>query len=125
MADPEVLDPLPPRGETPLLMHVLYAMHTLSWITMGLMAVVALLANYIRAGDEPDPLYRAHHRYMIRTFWWTLLWLVLTSPLYLLFVMPGMLAHMAVGLWYLYRCLRGWLRFADRRWPQEPPVLAT
>ena len=122
MEEPEILDAAPrapfpqPQAERQL-MHVLYAMHTLSWITMGLMAVIALLANYIRAGDEPDPLYRAHHRYMIRTFWWTVAWLVVTSPLYLLFILPGMLAHALVGLWYLYRCLRGWLRFVDRRAP--------
>ena len=99
------------------LVHVLYAMHTVAWLTFGVLAVIALLVNYIRRGDETEPFYATHHRYMIRTFWWTALWLVLTSPLYLLFILPGALAHGIVGLWYLYRCLRGWLRFVDRRAP--------
>jgi uncharacterized membrane protein len=99
-------------------MHVLYGMHTLSWVTGGVLAVIALIVNYIRRGDEVDPLWREHHSYMIRTFWWTLFWFVITSPLYLLLVFPGVIASMIVGLWYLYRCIKGWLRFVDNRLPQ-------
>jgi uncharacterized membrane protein len=42
---------------------------------------------------------------------------LVTSPLYLLFVIPGIVAHGIVGLWYLYRCVRGWLRFTNGRLP--------
>jgi uncharacterized membrane protein len=37
--------------------------------------------------------------------------------LYLLLFLPGMVAHTIVLLWYLYRCIRGWLRFTDGRQP--------
>ncbi len=118
MTEPELLDPLPPRpGTARPLMHVLYAMHTLSWLTLGVLAVLAVMVNFIRCGDAQDPFEQAHHRYMLRTFWWTLLWLAVTAPLYLLFILPGAVAHGVVGLWYLYRCLRGWLRLADGRLP--------
>ncbi len=100
-----------------LVMHVLYAMHTFAWPTLGTLAVIALIVNYVQRGEERDPYFLTHHNYMISTFWWTLLWLVLTSPLYLLFIVPGVLAHGIVGLWYLYRCLRGWLRFHHHRLP--------
>jgi len=103
-----------PRSRT--LMHVLYAMHTLAWFSLGGFAVLALIVNYIRRADEYDALYLAHHVYMIRSFWWTALWLLLAAPLWLLFF-PGLLAYGVVGLWYLYRCLRGWLRFNDNREP--------
>ena len=89
-------------------------------MSLGALAVIALIINYIRRADERDPLYIAHHRYMIATFWWAVLWLVLTLPLYMLFVLPGALAHAIVGLWYLYRCIRGWLRFAHDAPPQGP-----
>ena len=107
-----------------LLMHVLYGLHTLAWFSGGMLAVVALIINYIRRTDDPDPLYQAHHRYMSSTFWWTVLWLLVLAPLWLLFIVPGWLAYLAVLLWYLYRCLKGWLRFRDNRppidWPLEP-----
>ncbi len=98
-------------------MHVLYAMHTISWASMYTLAVVALIVNYIKRADEHDSIYAAHHGYMIATFWWTMLWLAVTSPLFLLFVVPGAVAWGIVGLWYLYRCIRGWLRFNDGRPP--------
>lgn len=99
------------------IMHVLYGMHTVAWASLGTLAVIALIVNYIKRGDEPNALYASHHSYMISTFWWTVLWLLLTSPLYLLFIFPGVVAHSIVGLWYLYRCIRGWLRFTEGRPP--------
>src|SRR5947209_1137867 len=87
-------------------MHVLYGLHTIAWASMGTLAVIALIANYIKRADEQDPIFVAHHGYMIATFWWTVLWLLLASPLWLL-VFPGAVAWTIVGLWYLYRCLRG------------------
>jgi len=98
-------------------MHVLYGLHTVAWASMGMLAVIALIVNYIKRADEHDPLYLSHHNYMIATFWWTVLWLVVTGPLWLFMILPGALAYTIVGLWYLYRCLRGWLRFADNRLP--------
>lgn len=98
-------------------MHILYGMHTVAWMSMGSLAVIALIINYIRRGDEHDALYKAHHAYMISTFWWTVLWLLVTGPLWLLFALPGAAAYTIIGLWYLYRCIKGWLRFTDNRFP--------
>ena len=98
-------------------MHVLYGLHTVAWASAGILAVIALIVNYIKRGEEIDPLYNAHHNYMIRTFWWTIFWLVLCSPLWLLFLLPGMAAYTVIGFWYLYRCIKGWLRFTDNRLP--------
>jgi uncharacterized membrane protein len=97
------------------IMHILYGMHTVAWASLGSLAVIALIINYIKRSDETDPLYTDHHSYMIRTFWWTILWLLVTSPLYLLFWIPGLIAHGIIGLWYLYRCIKGWLRFTSNR----------
>ena len=99
------------------MMNVLYGLHTISPFTMWSLAVIALIINYVRRSGEDDALYVMHHNYMISTFWWTLLWLVVTGPLWLLFVFPGWIAYSIIGLWYIYRCIRGWLRFNDRRAP--------
>ncbi len=98
-------------------MHVLYGLHTVAWASAGILAVIALIVNYIKRSDETDNLYVAHHNYMISTFWWTILWLVVTSPLYLLLWIPGVIAWAIVGLWYLYRCIKGWLHFNGNRAP--------
>ncbi|HVZ44627.1 MAG TPA: hypothetical protein VHA82_12525 [Ramlibacter sp.] len=101
------------RSQDRTIMHVLYALHTFAWVSMGVLAVIAVIANYIKRADERDALYVSHHDYMISTFWWTVLWLVLAAPLWLLLVFPGWMAYTVIGLWYLYRCIRGWLRFND------------
>jgi uncharacterized membrane protein len=102
-------------GGDRMVMQVLYGLHTLAWFSGGMFAVVALIINYLRRADETDRLYVDHHDYMIATFWWTLLWLVILSPLWLLLVMPGAIAYFIVWLWYLYRCIKGWMRFNDNR----------
>ena len=99
-------------------MHVLYGMHTVSPFTLWSLSLVALVIHYVKRADETDSRYLAHHTYMIRTVWWTLLWLALSSPLWLLFIFPGAIAYTVIGAWYLYRCLRGWLRFNDNRFPE-------
>ena len=97
-------------------MHVLYGLHTVAWASAGGLAVIALIVNYIKRADEPDAIYVSHHNYMIATFWWTVLWLLVSSPLWI-FIIPGWIAWTVIGLWYLYRCIRGWLRFTDNRPP--------
>ena len=106
------------RPEDRTVMHVLYALHTVSWASMYTLALIAVIVNYIKRADEIDVVYLAHHNYMISTFWWTMLWLVVTSPLFLVFILPGAAAWGIVGLWYLYRCIRGWMRFTSNRPPQ-------
>ena len=98
-------------------MHVLYGLHTVAPFTLWSLSVIALIVNYIKRSDEADRLYEAHHSYMIRTFWWTLLWLALTGPGWILFF-PGVFAWTFIGAWYIYRFLRGWMRFNDNRFPQ-------
>ena len=108
-------------GKTPgdrSVMHLLYGMHTVAPFTLWTLSVIALIGHYVKRADEQDVLYLAHHNYMIRTVWWTLLWLALSSPLWLLMFLPGALAWTVIGAWYLYRCLRGWLRFNDNRLPE-------
>ena len=99
-------------------MHVLYGMHTLAWASMYTLAVIAVVVNYVRRSDEQDSLYVAHHDWMISTFWWAVFWAVLSLPQYLQFIFPGVVAHTIVGLWYLYRCLKRWLRFSNGRLPR-------
>ena len=118
MAETDFAEFEPKRPEDRTVMHVLYGMHTVAPFTYWTLAIVAMIVNYIKRGDEHDAIYASHHSYMISTFWWSILWLVVTAPLYLLLVLPGLIAHGIVGLWYLYRCIRGWLRFNDNK----PPI---
>ena len=95
--------------------HVMYGLHTLSWFSAGTFSVIAMIINAIKRPDLPNDFFRSHFRWQARSFWFTLLWLVLTLPLWVFFVIPGWAAWAIIGLWYLYRFLRGWWAFAENR----------
>jgi uncharacterized membrane protein len=102
------------------LTHVMYALHTASWFSAGIFSVVAMIINYVKRPDLPDDFFRSHFRWQARSFWFTLLWLILSAPLWIL-VIPGWIAYVVIGLWYLYRFIRGWLSLAERR-PMPVPL---
>jgi uncharacterized membrane protein len=104
MANGDYIDMERDSGRT--VMHVLYGMHTAAPFTFWTLSLVALVVHYVKRDDERNALYVAHHNF--------------TSPGWIL-VIPGVVAYSVIGLWYLYRCLRGWLRFNDNRLPTEVP----
>lgn len=108
------LQPVGNRQGLTLLTHVLYGLHTLSWFSGGIFSVVAIIINYVKRPDLPDDFFRSHFRWQSRSFWFTLLWLLLAAPLWLL-VIPGWVAYTVIGLWYLYRFIRGWWSFSEGR----------
>lgn len=109
------------RESVRLLTHIMYALHTASWFSAGFFSVIAMVLNYAKRDDLPDEFFRSHFRWQARSFWFTLVWLVLTSPLFMLLVYPGIAAWTLVGLWYLYRFIRGWWSFIENK---PMPMLA-
>jgi uncharacterized membrane protein len=103
------------------LTHLMYALHTLSWFSAGIFSVVAIVINLVKRDSLPSAFYVSHFRWQARSFWFTVLWLVLTAPLWLLFVFPGYVAWFVIGMWYLYRFVRGWWAFAENR-PMPVPA---
>jgi uncharacterized membrane protein len=114
-------DSLRERENLRLLTHIMYGLHTASWFSAGFFSVIAIILNYVKRDDLPDEFFRSHFRWQARSFWFTLLWLVLTSPLFLLIVFPGVAAWTVIGLWYLYRFIRGWWNFIENK-PMPAPA---
>src|SRR4051812_50099710 len=109
------------RSGLTALTHVLYALHTASWFSAGIFSVIALIINYVKRPDLPDDFFRSHFRWQARSFWFTILWLVLASPLWLGVVFSGAFAYFLIGPWYLYPFRRGWGGFAGRSALPVPP----
>ena len=109
-----VQDAAAERNRLTLLTHVMYGLHTASWFSAGVFSVIAIILNYVKRPDLPDDFFRSHFRWQARSFWFTLLWLVLAAPLWVL-VIPGWIAYSIIGLWYLYRFIRGWWSFFEGR----------
>lgn len=112
------------------LTYLIYGLHLFSAITgvmttafivtaflSGWPSILAVFLNYARRDAVRGTYLESHFRWQIRTFWFALLWLLLGAVL-LLTVIGIPLAWVIVvivGLWVLYRMLRGVTRLMDRR----------
>lgn len=92
---------------------VAYILHLLGAIT-GILSVVALIINYIKRGDD-GAMMDSHHSWMIRTFWWSILWCILIGVSYLVLIgfVVGWVCFLIVWVWYVYRHIRGLIYLAD------------
>jgi uncharacterized membrane protein len=118
--------------------HLIYALHSLSvligltsaWTIVGsfifgLPSIIAVIMNYARQSDVRGTFLESHFRWQIRTFWFALLWVIvilaLSLPLMLIVVGFFTLAigYVLLGIWVIYRIVRGWLALRDQR-PVNP-----
>jgi uncharacterized membrane protein len=113
--------------------HVIYALHALSVLIgvtsaasivgafiFGVPSIIAVVMNYVRRADTAGTYLESHFRWQIRTFWYAALWIVVAGlvsmPLVLLLglgVFTFLAAAFAIGLWLIYRVVRGWLALRD------------
>ena len=88
-----------------------YWMHLIGMtFSVGLLTIIALIVNYIQRPSARGTIYESHFSWMIRTCWWTILWICVTVPLgFITFGLLGFLAIIPV-IWFYYRMIKGLLR---------------
>ncbi|MFA5597424.1 MAG: hypothetical protein WCY47_00810 [Pusillimonas sp.] len=91
---------------------VIYALNALSFF-VGITSIVAIIMNYVKLSDTRGTWLESHFRWQIRTFWYGILWAIVSFVL--MFVMVGYVLLVAVCVWYIYRIVKGWLRLADNK----------
>ena len=112
------------------LTHVLYGLHGFSAL-MGVLStafivtafltgwpsILAVIVNYVKRSDARGTWLDSHFGWQLRTFWYALAWVVLAGLLILSFVgIPvAWVLLVAVGIWVLYRIIRGWIALAEAR----------
>jgi len=110
--DPERLEALRKICLFDYLLHIAGAL-----LSAGLLSVIALIVNYVKRDNARGTIYESHMAWMIRTFWWTVFWMVaIAIPAGLLTVVSfGLLSFLFLvpGLWFLYRMIKGLLRLND------------
>lgn len=88
---------------------ITYVLHLVG-AAIGLTSIVALVLNYVRLDAFGEPL-ASHHRWMIRSFWWAVVWFVIgfiTS-----FILIGYAICAVAWIWYVYRHVRGLIALAN------------
>jgi uncharacterized membrane protein len=131
MADiePSLARPAAPEGMVTLT-NVIYALHAFSAITgiatsafivtaflTGWPSIIAVILNYVKRSEVQGTYLASHFTWQIRTFWFALLWAGIAVVVMLTFILipVAYLGIIGVGIWVLYRIIRGWLALQDRR----------
>jgi len=101
-------------GEQRLLALISYILHLVGSIT-ALPSLIALVINYVKRKPRLD--LSSHHRWMIRTFWWTILWMVLGWILFVTVILIPLawIIFAVAWLWWIYRHVRGLIVLLDGR----------
>lgn len=72
--------------------------------------LVALVIDLIKRPDSAGTWHESHFNWRLRTLFIAGVLYVVTVPLWLLFVLPGMVAWWVISFWFLYRIVRGMIR---------------
>ena len=110
----------------------LYVLYIAAIFSGGLLAVIALIINYVKRSAVQGTIFESHFTWQIRTFWWYLFWNILAFvPFIFLFFTgenPEAFAGVAFGasafclaavglswIWIVYRAIRGIITVNDNQ----------
>ena len=110
----------------------LYVLYIVAIFSAGLLAVIALIINYVKRSDVQGSIFESHFTWQIRTFWWYLFWNIIAFvPFFFLFFTgenPDAFAGIALGasafcvaviglswIWIVYRAIKGLIRVNDNQ----------
>ena len=110
--------------------HIVYGLHAVA-IVLGITgsatviggfvgsvpSIIAVIINYLKRGGARDSWAASHYRWQIRTFWFALLWLIISLLMVVTLVGApvGLGLLIALTLWLIYRIARGWKRLLDKQ----------
>ena len=111
---------------------ILYVLYIIAIFSGGLLAIVALVINYIKRDDVRGSIVESHFTWQIRTFWWYLIWNIIAFVPFLFLFFTGenvdvfadgaliatTFCLLVVGiswLWIVYRAILGMIRLNDHQ----------
>jgi uncharacterized membrane protein len=123
----QIVERAPSEGLVTLT-HVLYGLHGFSAL-MGMLgpalvvtafltgwpSIIAVIINYVKRSDTRGTWLESHFRWQIRTFWFAVLWVLIAAVLFITVIgIPiAWVLALLLGLWVLYRIIRGWMALAS------------
>jgi|SRR5208282_579415 len=84
---------------------------------MGIVGIIAIVLAYVKRGDAAGTWLASHYRWLIRTFWFSLLWGIVGAVIFVVFaiiligLVVGYAIWVATTIWVLYRLIRGYVLF--------------
>lgn len=110
--------------------NVMYALHGISALggvlgaatilgsfLFGWPSIIAVILNYVTRDNVRGTWMESHWRWQLRTFWFAAAWALGAGILAITIIgIPfAWLITVALGIWLLYRVIRGWLALQDKK----------
>jgi len=86
-----------------------------------MLLIIALVIDLVKRSDADGTWHATHFSWRIRTVIIAAMLYLITAPLWLLFLLPGWLAWLAISVWFLYRIVSGMVRM-NKGLPMEIPA---
>ena len=90
-----------------------YILFLIGWPTMHLSTIVAVILAYVKRGETRGTIWESHFDNIIKTFWVTIGLGILFAILCAVFI--GIPLLIALGIWFLYRSIKGLVRAIDSK----------
>ena len=111
---------------------ILYVLYIVAIFSAGILAVIALIINYVKLDSVRGTIFESHFKWQIRTFWWYLIWTIVAFIpfIFLLFTTNNANAFAGVAfggvifccavlfvswIWIVYRAIRGIIALNDNQ----------
>jgi uncharacterized membrane protein len=96
---------------------IAYVLFCASFFTGGVTGLAGVILCHIKTGETGNEFLRSHYRWLIRTFWFSVLWCAVSAMLVatVLLSILGGIGFAATAVWHIYRLVRGLINFSERR----------
>jgi uncharacterized membrane protein len=132
--DTQVVPPAAPSASlmsTTLLIYALYGIAAVVGLVssgfpliapfFGVLGIVSVIIAYVNRGAAAGTWLASHYRWLIRTFWFSMLWAVIgmmvlvTLGLILIGIPMAFGIWIAATIWVIYRLIRGYTLFKESK----------
>ena len=107
--DPAAMENLKTWGWVSYILHLIVAVAAVvpgAQVSVMLL-VIALLIDLIKRDEAKGTWQESHFSWRIRSVIWAGILYVVTTPLWVFFIVPGWIAWSIISIWFLYRIVRG------------------
>ena len=92
---------------------IVYVLQAASLFTGTLTLFAGAIINYVRMDDVKGSWIESHFRWQTKTFWYSLVWMVIGAVSVIFLV--GWAILFGVSIWMVYRMVKGWIYLSENR----------
>ena len=97
---------------------ILYVVHGLTFFfSLGMLSFIPVIVNFVKRPYTEGTIVHSHHTWMIRSFFYYLLWMVVGTVLFATFIgIPlAWLVWAVAWVWKAYRLIKGFVDLNNNR----------